>query len=80
MVPTSTITCVRTFDGLHLAATLVTADRPSGQAVVMVHGGGVTREEGGSSPGSPRAWPMRVSHRCGSIFAVTAAAKANRKS
>ncbi|MEV6363180.1 alpha/beta hydrolase [Nocardia asteroides] len=47
VVPTSTITRVRTFDGLHLAATLVTADRPSGQAVVMVHGGGVTREEGG---------------------------------
>lgn len=50
MVPTSTITRVRTFDGLYLAATLVTADAPSRQAVVMVHGGGVTREEGDSSP------------------------------
>ncbi|MFD4439928.1 alpha/beta hydrolase [Nocardia sp. NPDC058519] len=47
MVSTSTVTRVRTFDGLHLAATLVTADRPTGKAVVMVHGGGVTREEGG---------------------------------
>ncbi|PKV76701.1 alpha/beta hydrolase [Nocardia fluminea] len=47
MVPTSTITRVRTFDGLYLAATLVTTDGPSRLAVVMVHGGGVTREEGG---------------------------------
>jgi uncharacterized protein len=47
VVPTSTITRIRTFDGLYLAATLVTPDAPSRQAVVMVHGGGVTREEGG---------------------------------
>lgn len=47
VVPKSTITSIRTLDGLHLAATLVTPDRPPAQAVVMVHGGGVTREEGG---------------------------------
>ncbi|MEU7138586.1 alpha/beta fold hydrolase [Nocardia sp. NPDC046473] len=47
MVPTSTITRVRTLDGLHLAATLVTPDQPSTRGVVLVHGGGVTREEGG---------------------------------
>ncbi len=47
MVPTSTITRIRTLDGLHLAATLVTSDQPSTRAVVLVHGGGVTREEGG---------------------------------
>ncbi|MFI6217006.1 alpha/beta hydrolase [Nocardia brasiliensis] len=47
MVLKSTITSIRTLDGLHLAATLVTPDRPPAQAVVMVHGGGVTREEGG---------------------------------
>ncbi|MFI6168948.1 alpha/beta hydrolase [Nocardia sp. NPDC051052] len=47
MVPTSTITSVRTLDGLQLAATLVIPDQPSSQAMVMVHGGGVTREEGG---------------------------------
>ncbi|MFD3596743.1 alpha/beta hydrolase [Nocardia sp. NPDC058640] len=44
---TSTDIRVRTLDGLYLSATLVTAYRPSGLAVVMVHGGGVTREEGG---------------------------------
>ncbi|WP_433578562.1 alpha/beta hydrolase [Nocardia brasiliensis] len=47
MAPTSTITRVRTLDGLHLAATLVTPGQPATQAVVLVHGGGVTREEGG---------------------------------
>ena len=45
--PSSTITHVRTLDGLHLAATLVTPDQPANRAVVLVHGGGVTREEGG---------------------------------
>jgi uncharacterized protein len=34
-------------DGLHLAATLAQAESPSGQAVVLVHGGSVTRDEGG---------------------------------
>ncbi|MFD5783569.1 alpha/beta hydrolase [Streptomyces sp. NPDC126933] len=38
---------VRTLDGLSLAATLVTPSAPSSQSVVLVHGGGVTREEGG---------------------------------
>jgi alpha-beta hydrolase superfamily lysophospholipase len=38
---------VRTLDGLQLAATLVTPDAPPDCAVVLVHGGGVTREEGG---------------------------------
>ena len=40
-------TSFRTLDGLHLAGTFVVPDSESGQAVVMVHGGGVTREEGG---------------------------------
>ncbi|MBF6174343.1 alpha/beta hydrolase [Nocardia blacklockiae] len=43
----STSTRIRTLDGLHLAATLVAADQPATRAVVLVHGGGVTREEGG---------------------------------
>ncbi len=47
MVPTSTITSIRTLDGLHLAGTIVTPDQPPAHAVVLVHGGGVTREEGG---------------------------------
>lgn len=47
MASSSTITRIRTLDGLHLAATLVTPDAPTGRAVVLVHGGGVTREEGG---------------------------------
>lgn len=42
----SRLATFRTFDGLHLAATLVTDDSPE-RAVVLVHGGGVTREEGG---------------------------------
>ena len=37
----------RTLDGLHLAATLVTPEASPDRAVVLVHGGGVTREEGG---------------------------------
>lgn len=44
---TSTTLRLRTLDGLHLAATLVTPDQPTDRAVVLVHGGGVTREEGG---------------------------------
>lgn len=47
MVPTSTITSIRTLDGLHLACTIVAPDQPSASAVLLVHGGGVTREEGG---------------------------------
>lgn len=38
---------VRTLDGLHLAGTLVRPQKPTPSAVVLVHGGGVTREEGG---------------------------------
>jgi uncharacterized protein len=37
----------RTLDGLRLAATLVTPDASPRHAAVLVHGGGVTREEGG---------------------------------
>lgn len=39
-------TVVRTQDGRHLAATLTVPKSP-GRAIVLVHGGGVTREEGG---------------------------------
>ncbi|WP_308162960.1 alpha/beta hydrolase [Nocardia alni] len=47
MASTSTTTRFRTLDGLQLAATLVTPADPPRQAAVFVHGGGVTREEGG---------------------------------
>ncbi|WP_233225334.1 alpha/beta hydrolase [Nocardia sp. MDA0666] len=47
MALTSTTIKVRSLDGLHLAATLVAPDHTAGRAVVMVHGGGVTRDEGG---------------------------------
>ncbi|WP_280188152.1 MULTISPECIES: alpha/beta hydrolase [Nocardia] len=47
MVSTSNTTRIRTLDGLHLAGTIVTPDQPPAHAVVLVHGGGVTREEGG---------------------------------
>lgn len=43
----STATTLRTLDGLHLAATLVTPNSAATRAAVLVHGGGVTREEGG---------------------------------
>lgn len=45
-MPSDTVT-VRTLDGLHLAATLVTPSESTVRAAVLVHGGGVTREEGG---------------------------------
>ncbi|MGW4591892.1 alpha/beta hydrolase [Amycolatopsis thermoflava] len=48
MPATSTDTIVRTPDGLRLAGTLVKPEAASAVAgVVLVHGGGVTREEGG---------------------------------
>ncbi|MEU7529282.1 alpha/beta fold hydrolase [Saccharothrix sp. NPDC042600] len=40
-------TTIRTLDGLQLRGTLVTPVSPTGRAIVLVHGGGVTREEGG---------------------------------
>ncbi|MEV0349017.1 alpha/beta fold hydrolase [Nonomuraea sp. NPDC050680] len=43
----STSVAIRTLEGLHLAATLVTPGESAESAVVLVHGGGVTREEGG---------------------------------
>ncbi|NUS87071.1 MAG: alpha/beta fold hydrolase [Streptomyces sp.] len=46
-MPTSESVTLRTLDGLHLAGTLVRPDTPASRAVVLVHGGGVTREEGG---------------------------------
>jgi uncharacterized protein len=43
----SSLASFRTLDGLRLAGTLVRPDTPAELAVVLVHGGGVTREEGG---------------------------------
>jgi uncharacterized protein len=43
----ATSTMIRTLDGLHLAGTVVTPDGTPERAVVLVHGAGVTREEGG---------------------------------
>jgi alpha-beta hydrolase superfamily lysophospholipase len=43
----SALTTVRTLDGLQLAGTLVTPDDAHRGAVVLVHGGGVTRDEAG---------------------------------
>jgi uncharacterized protein len=44
---TESIIRLRTLDGLRLAGTFVSPDTTSDQAAVFVHGGGVTREEGG---------------------------------
>ncbi|TCJ96312.1 alpha/beta hydrolase [Nocardia alba] len=46
-MPTSSTTPFRTLDGLHLEGTIVTPDAPVTSAALLVHGGGVTREEGG---------------------------------
>ncbi|WP_234531675.1 alpha/beta hydrolase [Streptomyces shenzhenensis] len=46
-MPTTAEVTVRTLDGLHLAGTLVEPGQPTSRAIVLVHGGGVTREEGG---------------------------------
>lgn len=46
-MPRESIVSLRTLDGLRLAATLVTPEEGIDRAVVLVHGGGVTREEGG---------------------------------
>lgn len=43
----STATMLRTLDGLKLVGTLVRQDVHADHAVILVHGGGVTREEGG---------------------------------
>ncbi len=40
-------TTFRTLDGLHLAGTLTMPEGETDSGVVLVHGGGVTREEGG---------------------------------
>jgi uncharacterized protein len=41
------VVSLRTLDGLHLFGTLLVPEEATGKAVVFVHGGGVTREEGG---------------------------------
>jgi pimeloyl-ACP methyl ester carboxylesterase len=46
-MPTSQDVTVRTVDGQRLAATLTWPTEAPTRAVVLVHGGGVTREEGG---------------------------------
>jgi pimeloyl-ACP methyl ester carboxylesterase len=43
----TTVTSFRTLDGLSLAATIVAPDNRPTRGVVLVHGGGVTRDEGG---------------------------------
>jgi uncharacterized protein len=47
MLVRSSATSFRTLDGLYLAGPFVEPDEPCDLAVVLVHGGGVTREEGG---------------------------------
>ncbi|RLK58773.1 alpha/beta hydrolase [Actinokineospora cianjurensis] len=46
-MPTSSATTVRTLDGLKLSATVDQPDGPAQHAALLVHGAGVTREEGG---------------------------------
>jgi alpha-beta hydrolase superfamily lysophospholipase len=47
-MPAESLVPFRTLDGLHLAGTFVESDaHEQAEVVVLVHGGGVTREEGG---------------------------------
>lgn len=46
-MPTESVIRFRALDGLHLAGTFASPDATPDRAVVLVHGGGVTREEGG---------------------------------
>jgi uncharacterized protein len=45
--PMSSPCTIRSLDGLQLAATLDTPAEPAHHGALLVHGGGVTREEGG---------------------------------
>ncbi|QFZ17376.1 alpha/beta hydrolase [Saccharothrix syringae] len=47
MTASSDFPRLRTLDGLHLQSTLVLPEAPAEHAAVLVHGGGVTRDEGG---------------------------------
>lgn len=47
MPPRSSLVSVQALDGLRLSATLVSPRQTPDQAVIFVHGGGVTRDEGG---------------------------------
>lgn len=47
MSVSSVETTIRTLDGLHLRGTLVSPDASTDHSIVLVHGGGVTRDEGG---------------------------------
>jgi pimeloyl-ACP methyl ester carboxylesterase len=47
LMPTSETVKVRTLDGQQLAGTLTRPAEPARRAAVLVHGGGVSREEGG---------------------------------
>lgn len=46
-MPDESTVWLRTLDGLRLAGTLTLPSAPADHGVVLVHGGGVTREEGG---------------------------------
>jgi uncharacterized protein len=46
-MPIEQVVRLRTLDGLHLVGTLVVPDEATNKGIVFVHGGGVTREEGG---------------------------------
>ncbi len=60
-------TTFRALDGLHLAGTFAVPEGRPGRAVVMIHGGGVTREEGGFF--TRLAWVTLAWQACGSIYA-----------
>lgn len=77
-MPTEQVIRVRTLDGLHLVGTLTSPDTPTGKGIVFVYGGGVTRDEAGSSRDWPLAWLLPVLRRCATTSADMVRAKVAR--
>ena len=75
----STATIVRALDGLRLAGTLVTPGSAAERAVVLVHGGGVTREEGGFFTRLAAGLGEAVWRPSAVTFEATVRARANNK-
>jgi dipeptidyl aminopeptidase/acylaminoacyl peptidase len=69
----------RALDGLQLTGTLVLPSSSANQAVVLVHGGGVTRDEGASLPGWQMASVRPVSRRYVLIFVATGRARGSKR-
>ena len=76
----STAVTFRALDGLRLSGTLVRPYQPTQRAAVLVHGGGVTREEGGFFTRLAAGdWLTLVSLPCASTSAAMVKVMAGRR-